>query len=169
MAPALAPLTGMLPWLGLQHPGEFFDRFLPGFCIATGSRRATLSNHLRPRSALLNGNLIAIGTEHKEANSGGEISLLPVSIDCAHEVRQRHVALDSDLLQTRPKGIFKTDTGFVASDNDRAFHDRRFHLSSSQKTTPLPSGIFAAKLWPKKVLRFEQLTNSGARPSQRGP
>src|SRR5262244_4447969 len=76
------------------------------------------------------GQLVAIEIEHVQANRRRQVAVLPLGIDRSDEIRQRHVAPAGDLLEPPPERILETDAGFVASDDDGAFHDRRFHRSS---------------------------------------
>ena len=56
------------------------------------------------------------------------MTALPV--DCGDEVGQGHAASNSDLLEPLPERILEADTRLMPGDHDRAFDDRRFHLSS---------------------------------------
>src|SRR5258708_16835341 len=76
------------------------------------------------------GQLVAIEIEHVQANRRRQVAVLPLGIDRGDEIGQRHVAPAGDLLEALPERILKADTGLVASDDDGAFDDRRFHRSS---------------------------------------
>src|SRR5262249_5132535 len=76
------------------------------------------------------GQLVAIEIEHVQANRRRQVAVLTLGIDRGDEIRQRHVAPAGDLLEPSPERILKTDAGLVPSDDDGAFHDRRFHPSS---------------------------------------
>src|ERR1700674_1343013 len=56
--------------------------------------------------------------------------MLPLGVDRGDQVRQGHVTPARDLLEAFPKCILQAHARFVASDDDGAFDDRRFHRSS---------------------------------------
>src|SRR5262249_57050133 len=68
--------------------------------------------------------------EHEQANRRRQVAVLPLGIDRGDEVRQGHVAPAGDLLEPLPERILEADAGFVTSDDNGAFDDRRFHCSS---------------------------------------
>src|SRR5262249_16496051 len=76
------------------------------------------------------GGLVAIEIEHEQPNPRRQVAVLPLGIDRGDEVRQGHVAAAGDLLEPLPERILEADAGFVTSDDNGAFDDRRFHCSS---------------------------------------
>ena len=69
--------------------------------------------------------------QHEEANGGGQIALLAVAVDLAHQFGQGHVPKTRNLLHAVPECLFEADAGLVTRDHDRPLHDRRFHDASS--------------------------------------
>src|SRR5947209_19246008 len=76
------------------------------------------------------GQLVAIEIENEQAKRRRQVAVLPLGIDRGDEVRQGHVAPAGDLLEPLPERILEADAGFVTSDDNGAFDDRRFHRSS---------------------------------------
>src|SRR5262249_41510994 len=76
------------------------------------------------------GQLVAIEIEHKQTNRRRQVAVLSLGIDRGDEVRQGHIAPAGDLLEPPPERILEADAGLVASDDDGALDDRRFHRSS---------------------------------------
>src|SRR5262245_2051989 len=76
------------------------------------------------------GQLVAIEIEHKQTDRRRQVAVLSLGINRGDEIRQGHVAPVGDLLEAPPERILEADTGLVASDDDGALDDRRFHRSS---------------------------------------
>src|SRR3954453_1351986 len=73
---------------------------------------------------------VAIEIEHEQANGRRQVAVLSVGVDRGDELRQGHVPLARNLLQTGPESILETDAGLMTSDDNGAFDHPRFHRSS---------------------------------------
>src|SRR5262249_40222780 len=121
------------------------------------------------------GGLVAIEIEHEQANRRRQVAVLPLGIDRGDEVRQGHVAPGGDLLEPLPERILEADAGFVTSDDNGAFDDRRFHCSSpvsirwrSRSRRALASG-FVSSSPPAFLLPFRRPLRHRAPPPPRPP
>jgi hypothetical protein len=58
--------------------------------------------------------------EHEQPDGRRQIAVWASGIDLGDDVRQCLVALDGDLLEPLPEGVFKANAGLMTGDNDRA-------------------------------------------------
>lgn len=64
-----------------------------------------------------------IMTEHEEPNGRRQVGVQSAGINRADKIGQFGIPGGCDVLQRLPELIFKTDTGLMASDDNRAFYD----------------------------------------------
>src|SRR5262245_46966285 len=122
------------------------------------------------------GQLVAIEIEHKQTDRRRQVAVLSLGINRGDEIRQGHVAPVGDLLEAPPERILEADTGLVASDDDGALDDRRFHRSSplsirwrSRSRRALASRLVSSSrsawLRPWRSRLADALRSAGCRPA----
>jgi hypothetical protein len=73
------------------------------------------------------GNLAAIKLKHVEPERRRKIALLTLRIDTLNEIRQRHKPPAGNLLESIPERVLQAHASLMATKNDRALYDWRFH------------------------------------------
>ena len=89
--------------------------------------------------------LAPIKIQDEEAESRRKIALLTMGINAVNKSRQSHKSLASNLLEPLPELILQAYASLVATKNDRALYDWRFH-------TPIPRSVVDRTHITKKLV-----------------
>ena len=88
-----------------------------------------------------------VKVQDEKPDGGGQVGMRALSIDRCHQLRQPHVASNSDLPEGLPEVVFEADAGLVTGDYDRSLEDPRPPLSGWTRPCPMPSQMLGTSAW----------------------
>jgi hypothetical protein len=105
----------------------------------------TFQHLAKPLAPFYLRDLAPIKIQDEEAESRREIALLTIDINAVNKNRQCHKSLAGNLLEPLPELVLQAYACFVATKNDRALYDWRFH-------TPIPRSVVDRTHITKKLV-----------------